>query len=101
MALDTTSTLPLLTQNFYERTFLENLKQQLKFADTTKKYTIPKGFGPVIQFRRYTPFSGNTTPLTEGTVPSGRNMTAESVSATVLQYGDFIPSSDFLLSTHI
>ncbi len=101
MALDTTSSLPLVTRDFYETTFLENLKQKLVFAEFTKKYKIAKGFGPSIQFRRYSTFGANTTALTEGTVPTNINLSVESVSATVLQYGDYIPSSDFLLSTHM
>lgn len=93
--------LSALTQNFYERTMLDNLKQKLVMANFTKKFSIPKGFGPVIQFRRYTPFVGGTTALSEGVAPTEVDLSVESLNATILQYGNFVKSSDFILSTAI
>lgn len=110
MAIETTVTLTNFLQSFYERTFLENLKQKMVFAEFTKRYPIAKGFGPVIQLRRYVPMEKTTSratsgtaydALSEGTVPNEENLSAETVSATVAQYGNFVKLSDFVLATHM
>lgn len=60
---------------------------------------IPKNNSSVIKFRRYTNLSAATTALTEGVTPTGSQLAKTDVTATVLQYGDFITITDFLQFT--
>jgi N4-gp56 family major capsid protein len=101
MAIETTSTLSLHLQDFYERTFLDNLKKELVFADFTRRVPVPRGFGPVVKFIRFARHTGSTTALTEGTVPTEVQLTDQQVSATVQQYGNYVILSDFVLATHL
>ena len=60
---------------------------------------IPRNNSAVIRFRRYTLLAANTTALTEGTTPSGKQLATTDVTATVSQYGDYITLTDFLQFT--
>ena len=62
---------------------------------------IPKNGGKTIEFRKYSPLPKATTPLTEGVTPAGKALTVSTVTATVKQYGDFVPLTDMLLLTAI
>lgn len=55
---------------------------------------IPKNTAEAAKFRRAIPFPPATTPLTEGVTPAGRAMTYEDVTATLVQYGDFVEITD-------
>ena len=47
-----------------------------------------------IKFRRYGNLSAATTPLSEGVTPTGSQLSVTDVTATALQYGDYITSTD-------
>jgi N4-gp56 family major capsid protein len=61
---------------------------------------IPANSSDTIKFRRYNSLPLALTPLAEGVTPSGNTMTATDVSATLSQYGDYIPISDKIADTH-
>lgn len=99
---ETVTTLAYLVQVFYEKTFLDNLEKSLVFADYTKKYSLPKGFGPIVYFSRYTRQAADIATLSEGIAPTTSVMlTDERVSATVEQYGNVNIVSDLMLGVHI
>ena len=81
---------PLLVRG-HEELILE------KFGQT---YVIPSNKTKVAIFRRYEILPLATTPLVEGVTPSGTKPTITDVSVTLLQFGDFIPFSDFIMDTH-
>lgn len=101
MALNTnltgTSGLYSAVATFYDKQFLDWLKADLYFDQFAVKKKLPKNSGTVIQFQRYTPFGANTTALTEGTVPNGITLASTTITATPLQYGDYVALSDLLI----
>lgn len=52
------------------------------------------------KFRRYERLSAATTPLTEGVTPSGSVPTYTDYTATVNQYGDYLPLTDKIVDLH-
>ena len=68
-----------------------------KFGQT---YVMPSKSTKVAKFRRYNALALATTPLVEGVTPSGKKVTVTDVSATLAQYGDYIPFSDVIEDTH-
>ena len=90
-------------RTFYEMKFLEGLTTNLVFYNFATEYPIAKGFGPVVQFTRYTP--SVSTPadrlLSEGTPPSSIQLSIEKVNATALQYGNFVDISDWLYANYM
>ena len=68
-----------------------------KFGQT---FPVPSNKTKVAKFRRYEILPLATTPLVEGVTPSGTKPTITDYTATLVQYGDFIPFSDFIMDTH-
>lgn len=81
---------PLLVRG-HEEMILE------KFGQT---YVMPTKSTKVAIFRRFEALALATTPLVEGVTPSGTKPTISDVSATLEQYGDYIPYSDVIMDTH-
>lgn len=63
-------------------------------------FVIPDRKTKVAKWRRYEILPLATTPLVEGVTPAGTRPTITDVTATLVQYGDFIPFSDFIMDTH-
>lgn len=95
----TTSTVSYAINNFYSRVLLERAKPLLVHAKFAQVRDIPKNNTNIIKFRKYGALTTNTTPLTEGTTPSGTSLSVSDITATVRQYGDFITLSDVLQMT--
>lgn len=68
-----------------------------KFAQT---YVMPNKVTKVAKFRRYNALPLATTPLVEGVTPKGSKVTVTDVTATLVQYGDFVPFTDVIEDTH-
>jgi len=68
-----------------------------KFGQT---YVMPNKATKVAKFRRYNALPFATTPLVEGVTPAGSRITVTDVTATLSQYGDFVPYSDVIEDTH-
>lgn len=102
-AIQTTLTPGLSVENktFYDMELLRNAAPLLVHQQFGQKRNIPKNGGKTIEFRRYGALAKNTTPLTEGVVPAGSDMTVTALTAEVKQYGDYITLSDFLDLTAI
>ncbi len=82
---------------YYDKQFLDWLKADLFFDQMAQKKKLPKNSGTVVQFQRYDVYAANVTPLTEATVPTGLAMTSAVLTATPLQYGDYIALSDRIM----
>lgn len=82
-------------QAFYDKLLLKTLRfrsfDHEKFAQTRP---MPKNYGDNINFRKIGVLAAATTPLTEGVTPTGNSATVTAISATTLQYGDYIEFSD-------
>ena len=88
-------------KTFYSKYLIENARPALVYDQFGQKHNIPKNGGKTIEFRKYSPLPKATTPLTEGVTPAGKALTVSTVTATVKQYGDFVPLTDMLLLTAI
>ena len=94
-----TSDVSVNIQGHYDRALLMRGVPALVhglFADTRP---IPAKAGTRINFRRFESLPVNTTPLKEGTPPTGKLPSVTDIYATLKQYGDFITFSDWLLMT--
>lgn len=63
-------------------------------------FVIPNNKSKVAKWRRYEILPLATTPLVEGVTPAGTKPTFTDVTATLVQYGDYIPFSDVIMDTH-
>jgi N4-gp56 family major capsid protein len=63
-------------------------------------YVMPNKASKVAKFRRYNALALATTPLVEGVTPTGSKLTVTDVTATLSQYGDFVPFTDVIEDTH-
>lgn len=63
-------------------------------------FPIPNNSTKVAKFRRYEALALATTPLTEGVTPQGKTLTYTDVTATLAQYGDYVPLTDVIQDTH-
>jgi N4-gp56 family major capsid protein len=95
MTATTRTQIPAEVNNFYDRTLLKRaipLFLHTKFAQVRD---IPRNGGTnTIKFRRYGNLTAATTPLSEGVTPAGSQLGTTDVTATVLQYGDFVTLTD-------
>lgn len=81
---------------FYQRTMLEALKDNVYFMKYGKKQNIPKHAGSTTSWRRLEMPAATTTAITEGVTPDGLDLTINKVSATVQQFGAWTKISDFI-----
>jgi N4-gp56 family major capsid protein len=94
--LTSTSGLPNAVANYYDRNLLDRLEADLYFEQYGEQKSLPKGKGNVIYFTRYSNLSVSTTALTQGTVPDGLTLQSTQITATPVQYGNYIALSDML-----
>lgn len=81
-------------QDFYDRTALSKALPLLTFRRFGQKRPIPQNNGKVIRFVRWGRLSPALTPLTEGITPNGSKLTYSDITATLQQYGDWVPVTD-------
>ncbi len=84
---------PSLIQ-YYERKLLENAKPDMVHARDAQMRSLPLHNGKIVKFRKFTPFTAITTPLAEGTVPTGQTLTQTEISAVVKPYGAHVELTD-------
>lgn len=100
MGNTTTTQIPAEVSNFYDRTLLFRATPLLVHTRWAQVRDIPRNAGTkVIKFRRYGNLAGATTPLDEGMTPAGSELSVTDITATVLQYGDFVTITDVLSYT--
>lgn len=88
------------TRTFYDDALIDTLHQWLGLrAFAVEGRDIPQKSGQTISWRHFGKLSAATTALTEGSPPSGSNLTITEVTATIGQYGDFVEFTDKLLDT--
>ncbi|MFA7287053.1 MAG: N4-gp56 family major capsid protein [Patescibacteria group bacterium] len=85
--------------NFYDRNMLERALPLLIHTKFGQVRDIPKNESDVIKFRRYGNLTAATTALSEGITPAGSQLSVTDVTATVLQYGDYVTLTDKLQMT--
>ena len=63
-------------------------------------YPIPTNSTKVAKFRRFESLPLATTPLVEGVTPVGNNVSVTDYTATLVQYGSFVPITDVIMDVH-
>lgn len=101
MSAQTTSGLSAEMSTYYEKVFLAIAEYEYIFNQGAQMRTQPANEGASVKFTRHTPLATATTALTEGVNPAEVNLTATTVSATLLEYGNTVKISRFLSLTSI
>jgi len=97
MSQTNTTVIPAEVNNFYDRTLLYRAIPLFIHTKWAQIRDIPRKAGTtVIKFRRYGNLTAATTALSEGITPAGSALSITDITATVLQYGDFITVTDVL-----
>lgn len=97
MATTTVTQVPAEVNNWYDKVLLTRAIPLFVHVQFGQVRDLPRKAGTTtIKFRRYGNLSAATTALTESVTPSGSQMSVTDVTATALQYGDFITVSDVL-----
>ena len=94
------STMPLLTQGFYFKTFLSVAMPKLVHDQFGMPATLPKGNGETVVWRRWLKLALNTTPLSDGITPTGKALAYENVTGSVKWYGDWVGITDVVDFQH-
>jgi len=89
-----TTTMPVKIQDYYDKVALEKAVPLLLYRKFAQIRPLPKNQGEIIRFKRWGSLSLATTPLTEGITPVGNSITVTEITATVEQYGDWVPVTD-------
>lgn len=95
----TDSTSSDATQSLFNTLLLRRGLPMLIHQLGVKVYPLSRRSGKTMIWRRYEELAVATTPLSEGTNPSGKQKSKTDVSATINPYGDFIEDSDMVLGT--
>lgn len=92
-----TTVIPAEVNNFYDRTLLLRAVPLFVHTRWAQVRDIPRKAGTTtIKFRRYGNLAAATTALSEGVTPLGSQLSVTDITATVLQYGDYITITDVL-----
>ena len=97
--MNNTTNIPSAVNNFYDRNLLVRAVSNFVHTRWAQVRDIPRNAGETIKFRRYGNLSAATTALTEGITPAGSDLSKTDITATPLQYGDFLVITDKLLFT--
>jgi N4-gp56 family major capsid protein len=102
-ALDLTTTLTAEMALYYEKVFLERAQKEQVYSFLTEgsRTSIPKNSGKSVAFTRQTAYTPSTGGLTEGTNPTGTPFTSTTISATVIERGNYSPFSSLFEMTTI
>ena len=84
---------PLFTP-VLNRYVLSVAKPNLVFSQFAQKAKIQKGKGKIVAWDRYVPLDPATTPLEEGVVPTGSEITLKRITEEPLQYGNYVATTD-------
>jgi len=90
----TVTTIPHAIASYYDSLLLEREKPYLCHGLFGQSRPIPTGMSNTIKFRKYGALPVNTTALTEGLTPAGRNASVTDITAVAQWYGDYIIFTD-------
>ena len=68
-------------KTFYDKTLITLASPYLVHDQFGQKRDIPKNGGKIIEFRKFSSLPKALTPLTEGVTPSGKKLSASTVSS--------------------
>ena len=89
-----------LDRIFYVRKALDRLQKKFLFRKPCDPEDLPLHSGRTATWYRYNNLTADTTTATEGTVGTGGTINAQTLTATVSQFVNFISLSDFQVETY-
>lgn len=98
--MNTSATLPSRVAKFYVRTLLKRALPFLCHRNWAQHRPMKKNNGKTIEFSRFASLGLATTALTEGVTPEGQTMSQALITATLAQYGGWIPVTDVVTLTN-
>lgn len=101
MARVDTTTMPVKIQDYYDKVALEKAVPLLLYRKFAQVRPLPKNSGEIIRFKRWGSLAAATTPLEEGITPVGNSISVTEITATVSQYGDWVPVTDKVQLLHM
>jgi len=85
--------------SFYDRTLLDRAVPSFIHNRFAQVRDLPSNSGTnVIKFRRYGSLTAQTTALSDGVTPTGKQLSITDITATVLYYGDYVTITDTVLT---
>lgn len=81
-------------QTYFSKALLKQAKYRTILDQFGYKEAIPAHSSKTISFTQYPDLTPATTPLTEGTPPTATGLTNTAITATIDQYGAYIPLTD-------
>lgn len=102
MGLTTRSQIPAEVNNFYDKTMLIRAVPAFVHNRFANVKDIPANAGTnTIKFRVYGALNAQTTALTSGVTPAGKQLSVTDTTATIQYYGDFVTLTDDVLTESI
>jgi N4-gp56 family major capsid protein len=102
MSMTTRTQIPAEVNNFYDRTMLLRAVPSFLYNRFAQVRDIPANSGTnVIKFRVYGALTAQTTALSEGVTPTGKQLSVTDSTATVQYYGDYVTLTDVVLTEAI
>jgi len=95
MANTTRTQIPVEVDAVYQKTLLLRVTANFVYTKWAQLANIVRNAGTnMVRFRRYGNLTAATTALTEGVTPAGSQLSITSVTASALQYGDYVTITD-------
>jgi len=80
----------------YEKEMYDRLIPELNWFKWGMKKRLPRKSGSTVSIRRFENLAVATTAITEGVIPDGADLVVVKRSATVLEYGNYVKTTEFL-----
>lgn len=97
--ITTTSEVTIAVNNWYSPVLLVRAISNFVHNRWGQVRDIPANSAETIKFRRYGVLTAATTALTEGVTPAGSQLSITDITASPLQYGDYVTMTDKLQFT--
>jgi N4-gp56 family major capsid protein len=91
--------IPPVVQTYFDRALLSRALPLLVHARVAERRPLKQRSGNTMVFRRVESLSLATTPLVEGTPPSGQKVSHTDISVKIQQWGDYITIADLIKAT--
>jgi len=97
--LTTTTQVDPAVAIYYDRVLLMAAFPNLVYEQFATQKPLPEKSGNTAKFRRYSNLSPATTPMIDGAVPPGSQLSKTDLTARVSQYGDYVHITDVVSLT--
>jgi hypothetical protein len=100
-ASNLTSNLTQTQVNYYEKTFIDNLKAETPHYRCVERRPLPENSGNTLNLFEYVPFGPDLTQAPEGTVEAGETISILTDKIVIGNYADYLNYSRFSMQLAI